>query len=397
MRIRGLFTQTFITMATVILVIISTAVETDIFVPSFPAIQAHFATTESLVQMIISINFLGLCLSSLFYGPLSDSYGRRPVLLVGMTLFTMSSIACVFATSITTLLFWRFIQGLGSSVAFVVPSAIIYDVFNKEKAAKMVGIYNSIVTFMMSLAPIMGSYLYLAFDWHANFVFVAALAAITLIFALFFIRETLDEQLREPLNFRGILQGYKQLITHPTAMASLYIICITCGAYFAYISNLSLIFINHLGIANDAYAYYQAVILMTFALVSFSSGSIIGKLGIGRTRMLGNLISFSGAVLLLLVAIFYPKNAVLITAMMTIFTAGLALVIGILYGDYMDVFPRIKGIAASLANCIRLMSMTVMISISSAVFNGTMMPVALIVFIAGITSLAMLFWLQRQP
>jgi DHA1 family bicyclomycin/chloramphenicol resistance-like MFS transporter len=397
MRIRGLFTQTFITMATVVLVIISTAAETDIFIPSFPAIQAHFATTESLVQMIISINFLGLCISALFYGPLSDSFGRRRVLLAGMTIFALSSIACVFATSITTLLVWRFIQGLGSSVAFVVPAAIIHDVFNKEKAAKMMGIYNSVVTFMMSLAPILGSYLYLTFNWHANFIFVATIAGITLLFAWCFIHETLDETLREPLNLRGILQGYKQLITHPTAMASLFIICITCGAYFAYISNLSLIFINHLGVPNDTYAYYQAVILMTFAIISFSSGNIIEWLGIGRTRMLGIGISCTGAVLLMLVSILFPMNAFLITAAMTLFTAGLALVIGILFGDYMNVFPRIKGIAASLSNCIRLFVMSVMIAISSAAFNGTMMPVAIIVFMSGVTSLAVLFWLQRQP
>lgn len=397
MNMRGLFTQTFITMATVILVIISTAVETDIFVPSFPAIKAHFDTTESLVQMIISINFLGLCISSLFYGPLSDSFGRRPVLLVGMTLFLISSIACVFSTTITTLLFWRFIQGLGSSVALVVPSAIIFDIYNKEKASKMVGIYNSIVTFMMSFAPIIGSYLYLTFDWHANFVFVAGLAGITLFFALCFVRETLDPSLREPFNLRGIVQGYQQLMTHPTAMANLYIICITCGAYFAYISNLSLIFINHLGVDNQIYAYYQAVILMTFAIVSFSSGKIIQWLGIGRTRMLGNIISSSGGVMLLLIAFVLPSNAFMITAAMTVFTMGLALMVGILFGDYMDVFPRIKGIAASLSNCIRLLMMTLMISLSSALFDGTIVPVAWIVFLSGLSSFACMIWLHRQP
>jgi MFS transporter, DHA1 family, multidrug resistance protein len=391
-----IFTQTFITMAAVVLVIISSAIETDIFVPSFPTIQTYFSTTESLVQMIIGINFLGLCIGSLFYGPLSDAYGRRPVLLVGMLLFSLSSIACVMADSITSLLFWRFIQGLGSSVAFVVPGAIIYDVFNQEKAAKMMGIYNSIVTFAMSFAPIIGSFLYLTFHWRANFIFVAAIAVLAFVFALFFVRETLAVSERATLHLGTILSNYKKLLLHPVAMANLYIICAICGAYFVYITNLSLIFINHLGISNDIYAYYQAMILLTFASLSFFSGNIINRYGVGHTRMLGKKITAAGAVLLLLVALFTPTSAILITVAMTIFTAGFALSVGILFGDYMNVFPAIKGVASSLSNSIRLLAMSVMIYIGSVVFNGTIMPVAIIVFLAGVSSLLLMYWLQKQ-
>lgn len=391
-----MFSQLFMTMSAVVLVIISGAIETDIFVPSFPTIQAHFGTTESLVQMIIGINFLGLCLGSLFYGPLCDSYGRRSILLIGMLLFAASSIACLFANSMTSLLFWRFIQGLGSSVAFVVPAAIIYDVYDQEKAAKMLGIYNSIVTFAMSLAPMIGSYLYITFHWRANFIFVAALALITLIFAFCFIKETLDESKRVKLHLGTILQGFKQLLLHPVAMANLYLICVVCGAYFAYITNLSLIFINHLGLDNDVYAYYQAIILFTFALVSFFSGHIIMRFGIAKMRMLGIKITGAGGILMLGVALFAPYSAILITATMTLFTAGFALCVGILFGDYMNVFPEIKGLASSLANSIRLFAMSLLIAIAGMTFNGTIMPVAIIVFLAGISALGVIYWLHKQ-
>ena len=199
MRVRQIFSQTFVTMATVILVIISTAAETDIFVPSLPAIKDYFGTTETWVQMIIGINFLGLCISGFFYGPLSDSYGRRPVLLIGLLILAVSSVACLFAQNMTSLLFWRFIQGLGSSVAFVVPAAIIYDVYDQERAAKMLGIYNSFITFVMAFAPITGSWLYMSFGWRANFVFVAMLAVITFVCAACFIHETLAPEKRQPL------------------------------------------------------------------------------------------------------------------------------------------------------------------------------------------------------
>jgi DHA1 family bicyclomycin/chloramphenicol resistance-like MFS transporter len=388
--------QSFITMSVVILVIISAAVETDIFVPSFPSLQDYFATTESKIQMIISLNFVGLCIASLFCGPLADSYGRRPVLLAGMLIFSISSIACVMVNSIEAMLFWRFVQGLGTSVAFVVPSAIIYDTFDQEKAAKMLGIYNSIVTFAMSLAPIIGSILYINYGWHANFMLVAALATVTFLAALFFIKESHPIDNRAKLHLPTIMQGYIKLLKSPKAMANLYLICGVCGAYFAYIANLSLIFINHLGVSKMAYGYYQAIILLTFAIVSFSSGYVIMHYGMDRTRILGTKITVLGAILFAIVMIFAGDNPILITFAMTIFTGGFAVNMGIFFSDYMSVYPEIKGIASALANCIRLFVMAVLIGLSGIFFNGTMMAVGVIIVIAGISSLLVLYWLKAK-
>ncbi len=391
-----LFSHTFITMSVVVLVIISAAVETDIFVPSFPALQDYFATTESKIQMIISLNFLGLCVASLFCGPLADAYGRRLVLNIGMFIFAISSIACTLVNSIEAMLFWRFVQGLGTSVAFVVPSAIIYDVYDQEKAAKMLGIYNSIITFAMSFAPIIGSALYLTFNWRANFIFVAALASFTFIMALIFVRESLDKEKRAIMHVPSILQSYKKLLKNKKAMANLFLVCGVCGAYFVYIANLSLIFINHLGVSETNYGYYQAVILLIFAAVSFSSGYVINALGLTRTRMLGEKITVVGAVLFLGVAILASTSPFWITVTMAIFTGGFALNVGILFGDYMSVYPEIKGVASALANSIRLFVMAALIAFAGVLFNGTIMPVAMIVFFAGISSLAVLLWLQKQ-
>ncbi len=396
MSIKNLFTQAFITMSAVVLVIISAAVETDIFVPSFPALKDYFATTESKIQMIISVNFLGLCIASLFYGPLADSYGRRPILLLGMGLFSISSVACFMVNSIEAMLFWRFMQGLGSSVAFVVPAAIIFDTFNQEKAAKMLGIYNSIITFAMSFAPIIGSFLYLSFNWRANFMFVAAIATFAFLFALIFVKESLDKEKRARMHVPTIMQSYFKLLKNGKAMANLYLICSICGAYFAYIANLSLVFIDHLGVDEKIYGYYQAIILLTFAAVSFASGYIIAKLGINKTRIVGKSITVTGAILFLLVVLFAGTNPLLITLAMTVFTGGFALALNIFFGDYMNVFPEIRGVASALANCIRLFIMAGLIALAGYFFDGTMLPVGLIIFFTGITSMLVLYWLKSQ-
>ncbi len=391
-----IFSQAFMSMAVVILVIITSAIETDIFLPSFPALKDYFATSEQKIQMLITMNFVGLCIACFFYGPLADAYGRRPILLGGMFLFTVSSIACTLTNNLDTLLFWRFIQGLGSSVAFVVPETIIHDNYNREKAAKILGIYGSIITFVMSFAPIIGNYLYLTFSWHANFIFVAVLSIITFLAALIFVRESLHKEKRVILHPPTILSSYKKILTTPKAMANLYLCVAVSAAYFTYIANLSLIFIDHLKVDKEQFGYYQGFILLVFAIISFSAGKIIAVLGLNRARILGTQITVAGSILFLCVAIWAGDSAILITLAMSIFTGGLAVNSGIFSGDFINIYPEIKGIAAALGASVGLLAMLALIALSGIFFNGTMMPIAIMIFFSGMSSILVLRWLHTH-
>ncbi len=388
------FSKTFMSMGVILLIIISTAVETDIFLPSFPALKEYFATTESKIQLLISVNFIGLCIASFFYGPLADAYGRRPVLLIGMLLFTLSSIACTLANSLEVMLFWRFIQGLGASVTFIVPKTMIHDKYDREEAVKILGIYGSIITFVLAFAPIIGNYLYLTYSWRANFIFIAILATFTLLSSIIFLRESLHKEKRILMHAPTIMRNYKKLLTNPTAMAYLYLCCAIVGAYVTYITNLSLIFINHLGVSKINYGYYQGVILLVFATMSLFSIHIINRLGMHFTRILGMSITVIGAILFLVIALWFPNSPLFITTSMTLFTGGLALNLGIFSGDYVNVYPEIKGVAAALGRSIGLIITLIFLGLSAYFFDGTMLPIAWITFFAGISSWAVLYWLH---
>lgn len=386
----------YVFMAVSCLVIIAAAIETDVFVPSFPAIQNHFGATESKVQMIVSINFLGLCVSSLFYGPLSDAFGRRPVLLAGMGIFAFASLACIFAPTLNSLLFWRFVQGLGSSAAFVVPGAMIFDKYKPEDAAKMLGWYNCTITLAIAAAPIIGSFLQINFGWRAAFMLVSGVAFFAFFAAVAYSKETLNEEARIPLHLPTIANGFVALLTNRYTASTLLIVCLMFGGYLVYISNLSLIFINYLQVNEGVYAYYQASVLLTFAVISTQCDRIITGLGMDKTRTLGKILSFIGACLLLGVAIFDAENPLTITVSMCIFTAGFAMMITIMFSDYMSEFPDLKGIASALSSSVRLLIVAVMIEISGKIFNGTIVPVASMVFIASIASVIMYFMVLHK-
>ncbi|MGA2654935.1 MAG: multidrug effflux MFS transporter [Gammaproteobacteria bacterium] len=391
-----IFSQAFMSMAVIALIITTASIETDIFIPSLPTMKDYFSASEQKIQLLVTMNFVGLCIASFIYGPLADAYGRRPILLIGMFLFTISSVACAFTNNLELLLFWRLIQGLGCSVAFIVPETIIYDNYNKEKAATLLGIYGSIITFVMAFAPIIGNYLYLKFSWQANFILIAGLSVVTFLAAIVFVRESLHKEKRMFMHTPTIVKNYKRLLTSPKAMAYLYLSVAISAAYFVYVANLSLIFIDHLKVDKAMYGYYQGFILLVFAAISFSIGKIISILGIDRTRKLGTEINIVGSILMLCVAIWTPNNPLFITLAMTIFTAGFALNAEIFFGDYMDVHPDIRGIAAAMGASAELVILLVFVAISGIFFNGTIMPVAIMIFLSGISSAAILYWLHWQ-
>jgi DHA1 family bicyclomycin/chloramphenicol resistance-like MFS transporter len=361
----------------VLVVVVTTgAIETDIFVPSFPAIKDYFNTTESMVQMIVGINFLGLCISSLAYGPLSDAYGRRNTLLVGNILFLLASIGCITAESIETLLMWRFIQGLGTSVVFIVPGAIIYDIYSREDAAKALGWFGALITFTMACAPMLGAYVSETWGWQANFIVIASLSVISFLLILGLINETLPVEKRMPLHSKAIAINYFKVLTSRKSFWYMIIICCLFAGELIYITNLSLIFIDNLHMDEHVYSYYQGAILLTFAIFSYFSGRFIYRFGMLFMRNVGFGLSALGGFSLLAVALIAPEDPLLITISMCIYSLGFALCCGILFGDFMHLFPDIKGLAAALASFVRLLFISVMIAVAGILYDGTIVPVA---------------------
>ena len=159
---------------------VSAAIEIELSLPSFPDIARAFGVSEEVIEGTISLNFLGFCLSAIFYGPLSDRFGRRPILLVGTLFFLIGSVCCAFAPSIEMILISRFVQGLGAAGSFVVVFTMISDAYKDNEATHWIGMLNSILTATMALAPILGGYLNVWFGWSSCYTFVAVMTVIQL-------------------------------------------------------------------------------------------------------------------------------------------------------------------------------------------------------------------------
>lgn len=160
---------------------------TDMYLPSLPAMKAEFGASVSDVQLTLSIFLAGFAVSQLLYGPLSDRFGRRPILIFGIFAYGIASVACFLATSIEMLIVARFFQAFGACSGPVLGRAIVRDVFGQDRAAQVLAYMGSAMALAPAVAPLAGGYLQVWFGWQASFVFLAGFAflLVLLVFSLF--------------------------------------------------------------------------------------------------------------------------------------------------------------------------------------------------------------------
>lgn len=381
-------------LAIVILMYIAVCAEADIYVPAFPEMVQYFGTTEDKIQLILSLNFLGICVASLICGPLSDAFGRRKILLSGLLLFFVSSVACVFAESFNVMLFWRVIQGFSASIPMVLGCALFLDKYELNKASQLVGILNSVITAAMAGAPILGAWLTYHFHWRLNFVTIAIVVLLSLLGTFFFIEESLPEEKRKKFDMTAILKDYIALASSFKFVGYTLMALLPFIGIVVYISNLSLIFINHLNVPADTFAYYQATTMGTFVIFSALSSKLIAAKGIEFTKIAGSLGVLAGGIALLCTALFAPHSAALISLSMSLFAAGGSMVVGIFGMKAMALFPEMKGTSSSMMTAIRQFVAASLVFISEVTFDGSIVPVTMII----VGSVCMLglwyFWIE---
>ena len=363
----------------IIFALIAAAMEMDISVASFPAMARYFSAPESAIQSTLSVNFLGFCIAGLFFGPLSDSFGRRRILLLGTLLFTLGGIGTSLVTSLPMMILMRFIQGVGVSGVWVVPLSMISDVYEGDECTSFIGTMNAFVTGAMAFAPTIGGFVVESLGWRANFQIVALLSIVTFITLYLFLPETKEKgQKFEP---QAIAKNYKTLFTSlPFCLASLAP-TIIIGGYMAYVASAAFLYVDQMGLSIAQYAVTQFIVVGSFSLVSFMTGRIINAIGNGKTVNLGILFTCVGSLFLLGIGFSNWESPVFITLAMAIFAIGCACVLGVIFSKNMEMFPELHGTSAAAILSIRLLICAIATEVAGILYNGTVLPTT--AFIAG--------------
>lgn len=381
----------------VVLIVISLlgcCMELDISIPSFPSMMDFFGATEAQVQSTLSVNFLAFCLSGLFYGPLSEGWGRRGLMLFGATCFLVGAVGCVFSFSIYQLMFWRFIQGLGASSTLVMGFAMISDKYSGEIAAKYIGKVNAYVTIFMATAPILGSVIINYFTWRANFTLIAVIALLAWILLMAALPETRCE--RKPVKIVEILKDYLTVVTHKEFMLLAAIPNMIVTAYLTFVGSAAFYYINTCNLSYFQFAIHQGLVVGAFSLTSFYAGKIVNRVGPKKAVKIGLLQAVGATLLFILFSYVWPEESVLTTMAMCLFGIGCAFPMSVTVSQSLETIPTLKGTSASFIMSSRLFFSSVAVALTGVWFDGSMRPVALINIVLVVSALLMYFFTLQE-
>lgn len=370
-------TQEVLFIGAILLAFIAFYVETDIYTPSFPEMVTYFGTDEDSIQLLLSVNFLGLCLSCLFFGPASDAYGRKTILATGLAIFMLGSLGCAAATSLNWMVACRFFQGIGCGSIVSAGMATFFDVYPPERSSRLVAFCNGTVGGMMALAPLIGNWISIHQGWRMNFYVIAALATLAFASICFFIHETLPRAKRAPLSPKGILLNYAAVLANFPFMAHTLIWTLMFSVVIVFIANLSLIFVDYLHVPQEAFGYYQTAIMGAFFIGSMSGTYSIKSLGMLATKQLGNGCYLVGiATLAGLSSLEAPSPLLLILAMsLASFGSALSMTIYFSY-SITYVAEHLKGSAMALTQSFRLLMTAGLVGVAAHQFDGSTRPVS---------------------
>src|SRR5688572_33438998 len=228
----------------------------DTYLPALPRIARELHTSDALVQVSLSVYFIGIALGQAFYGPLSDRMGRKPALYLGLVMFILASVGCALATSVQMLIAFRFLQALGGCAPLVVPRAIVRDHFDQRGSVRMLSILILIMGVAPILAPLIGGQLLVMFGWRSAFWALAAYSAVWFVLAFLFLDESLPtaRRRREPLS--AILRIYGRLLLDRRYMGYVASGGLMFAGLLTYITGSAFVYIELFDVPADRFGLF---------------------------------------------------------------------------------------------------------------------------------------------
>ena len=320
----------------------------DTYLPAFPAIAADVGATPVQMQQTLAAYLAGFALMNLFHGALSDSVGRRPVVLAAMGVFSAASVGCALAPGIAELLAFRALQGMSAGGGMVVGRAIIRDLFPPHDAQRVMSQVTIWFGIAPAVAPLIGGWLLVGIDWHAIFWFMAALGAVLLAVMWRALPESLHPDQRQSLHPAHLLRGYWELGASPRFLALALSSGIPFNGMFLYVLASPAWLGGHLGLAPTQFFWFFCISVGGIMLGAFASGRLAGRVRRGRQVALGWSVMTAATALNLggnAAGLAHPLAAMLPVGL---YAFGWALVVPVVTLILLDLVPERRGMASSL-------------------------------------------------
>jgi len=373
-----------------------TPLAVDMYLPAMPSIAGDFSVSIEIIQTTLSTYLLGFAIGQLFYGPLADSYGRKPVLICGLITYLVASLAIVYADSIEQFKWLRLLQAIGGGAASVVVSSLLRDLFSGSLFSKMMSYVVLSMTLAPLVAPLIGAQLLVWFSWHSIFAALAILTCLCLLISYAGIKETLPKERRVTFNLAQVFSNYWLILRNRKVLGLML-----CGAFnvsgmFAFLTASPFVYIDYFGIDAQYYGYLFACNILGMMVVTWLNAKIVMRFGYQQILRAGIIITAVVSVL------FWLLNANLMFGLagLVVSTVAYISLISLIGSNVMTgvlaEFPHISGTASALAATVRFGFGAISGLVVSILHDGTPLPMVMVISGCGILSFLSYFILTDR-
>ncbi|MCP4179781.1 MAG: multidrug effflux MFS transporter [bacterium] len=314
---------------------------TDMYLAALPVLQKQYHQPFSIVNLTLVLFFVSYCLFMLIYGPLSDRFGRRPILIIGTSVYILGSFMCSFAPGIYFLIFFRIIQAAGGASASVLAMAICKDVYEGIKREKILAYIAIITAIAPMIGPVVGGYVMTYLTWHYVFIIQGILGCIALAGSIG-LKETLTMSAK--VNVIQMISNYFELFKNSKYMLFVLICSVSVFPFFAFIGGSSDIYIISFGVSKEAFGYYFALNAVGAMLGALCCSKVVDKIGSNNILSIG----FAGTFIAGLLLFFFAEGPNLFALFMFLFSMFVGFTRPSVTNKVLSQAERNAGVASSL-------------------------------------------------
>lgn len=324
----------------------------DTYLPAFTGMAQSIGATPVQMQQTLSGYLFGFALMNLFHGALSDSLGRRPVVLWGLGCFTLASVGCALSDTIGTLVFWRFVQGMSAGAGSVVSRAVIRDLFAPQEAQRVMSNVTLFFGLAPAIAPLVGGLLYTHVHWRAIFWFLAGVGLLMWVANARLLPESLDPTQRQRFSVAHLLRGYRQVGSDKRFLMLALASGIPFNGMFLYVLSAPVFLGEHLQWRPDQFFWFFCLTILGIMGGAWVSGRLAGRLSATQQIRYGFFLMMGMGTVNVAMNLLWVPQAPWALLPVPLFAFGWAMVVPAITLMVLDLVPERRGMASSLQACL---------------------------------------------
>ncbi|NLS11392.1 Bcr/CflA family multidrug efflux MFS transporter [Vibrio sp. SM6] len=362
----------------------------DMYLPAMPTIASDLGVDAGAVQLTLTAYTTGFALGQLIHGPLADSFGRRPVLILGVLFFGLASVVSALSQDIDSLTYIRAAQGFAGAAAAVIIQAVVRDMFDREDFARAMSFVTLVITIAPLIAPMIGGYVALWFGWRAIFWILAVFAIGVIALVWWQIPETLKPENRQSLHFRTTLRNYAQVCRNPVAMGLIFSGAFSFSGMFAFLTAGAFVYIDIYGIQPDHFGFFFGLNIVAMIVMTSINGRLVRKVGSHAMLQFGLWVQLVAGLGLLL-CWFFDSGFWGIVTFVVLFIGTLSTIGSNAMALLLSGYPTMAGTASSLAGTLRFGTGSLVGALVAFLPDGVAWPMVIVMAVCAVLS-ALFYW-----